>query len=577
MFHRLESRILATFIAAGSATMLRRGMLRRKNLKTLSSPADSAQPELPQSSGPAAGVPLVGNPIKGYGQFPLGLVAPDFGNVGYADLPVARREDLPDQVLFRSNAEGFNQKIEVALRGGELFVRNIGDTTWRCVPTPESLSGNIHGISINEDALVAVDTAGWMYTLSNLLSSPSRWGWIRAWGSPFWFGRGQQSPNTSPGKWSLSLIGNHTDRFYETSDGKRQPISLAKVTQVLALSPDGSRIYSLDPWLARDYSYEVGTPLNGRFQVHSLSASGSQIFVMNRYGDMFTRLDDFDIKGADPAQFRYTWGFDPRPAAAGALSHRLNPTTAPIALPSDDWHQQPKIPGAITDRISIHSTAQGSKQRELRVEGQHKGLNGYWHKQLFDAHWSFTPTGLPLEGHRLENPSEDSSTRTLAAPSPFAYRGELSNGVMLSVEEFSYASPKREVLIHTGKRHYPLVLHTIDGRLGSPLSMRMSPVKGQFGPRPAGLVESTPRNYAAAFELPKSTQRAAHSDPVLARFLAQYFKGQQFRPVYLKVTPARMRVLHSPILGIALALPRSVVDLHAVASKSSTRRGTLTA
>lgn len=441
MFHRPGKRITVAFIAAGTVPVLCRQISKRSNRQSTASHYDSAQPELPRSRGPARDVRRFGNPIKGYGQFPLGLVPPDFGDVGYEDLPAARRDDLPEKVIFRSNTEGFNQKIEVALRGGELFARTIGDSTWRCVPTPNGLRGNIRGISINEDALIAVDSEGWMYTLSNLLSSPSRWGWIRAWGSPLWFGPGLQCPNICPGKWSLSLIGNHTDRFYETPDGKRQPISLAKVTQVLALSPDGSRIYSLDPWLARDYSYEVGTPRNDRFQVRSLSASGSQIFVMNSYGDMYTRLDDFDIKGADPAQFRYTWGFDPRTEAQGALSHRLNPATAPISLPSDDWHQQPKIPGTITDRISIHSTENGSNQRELRVEGESQGRSGYWHKQLFDAQWSFTPTDLPLAGQRIENPAEDCSARTLAAPSPYSYEGQLTADVSLSIDEFSYASP----------------------------------------------------------------------------------------------------------------------------------------
>lgn len=132
-------------------------------------------------------------------------------------------------------------------------------------------------------------------------------------------------------------------------------------------------------------------------------------------------------------------------------------------------------------------------------------------------------------------------------------------------------------MIHIGEQQYPLVLHTIDGRLGTPLSMRMLPLKGKFGPRPAGLVESTPRNYAAAFELPKRTRNAAKSDPALSEFIDTYLQGQQFHPVYLKVTPSRMQVINSPISGVALALPGSVAHLHAVASKSSTAHGTLTA
>ena len=47
-------------------------------------PSDSPQPDIPASSHPnAMCVPYLGDISKGNGQFPLGLVAPDFGNDGY--------------------------------------------------------------------------------------------------------------------------------------------------------------------------------------------------------------------------------------------------------------------------------------------------------------------------------------------------------------------------------------------------------------------------------------------------------------------------------------------------------------
>ena len=214
---------------------------------------DSPQPVIPESAGPKTCVPYLGNPFLGYGQFPLGLVAPDGGNQGYSDLAIAdNQETLPEAVWLRDNTQGFNGKIEVALRDGYLYARNTGEQDWRVVPTPDCLAGEIASISINEDALVALDADGWMYTLSNLLSSPSRWGWIHAWGGPVWLGPGLQTTTTASGRWALSLIGNHTDRYYDTPDGKQQPVSLAKVTQVVSLSEDGAHIYSFDPWLATD-------------------------------------------------------------------------------------------------------------------------------------------------------------------------------------------------------------------------------------------------------------------------------------------------------------------------------------
>ncbi|WP_018117673.1 hypothetical protein [Corynebacterium mastitidis] len=526
-------------------------------------PADSPQPAIPSSPGPKECVPYLGDLLKGNGQFPLGLVPPDYGARGYEDLPVSpNQESLPRRVDLRDNTQGFNEQVEVALREGSLVVRRVGETQWRDLPTPECLRGQIAGISLNDDALVALDADGWMYTLSNLQSSPDRWGWIRAWGGPVWLGKGLQSPTTRPGAWALSLIGTHTDRVYDTPDGKQQPVSLAKVTQVVALSEDGSRIYSLDPWLARDYSYEMGTPWNSRFQARAISASGSMMFITNKYGDMYTRLSDFDINGSDPAQFRYGWGEDSRPAAEGAAQHRLDESTAPIGLPADDWHHQPKILGRITDRISLHSTAPGSNNRELRVEGwNERGETGFWRKELLGERWEFVPTGQPPAGTELENSPQDRSAETLAEPSPFGYAGELRPGVRLEVGEFAYASPKRDVTLRVGERDYRLVLHTVDGRLGTPLSMRMLPGEGEFGSRPAGLAEGVPRNYMAALEVPEETRAQAAADPALAAFLEGYLDGERFHQVYLKVTPSAMEVIDSPVEDAALPLVSDVARL----------------
>ncbi|WP_227658925.1 MULTISPECIES: hypothetical protein [unclassified Corynebacterium] len=530
-------------------------------------PPDSPQPQIRASAGPKECVPYLGNLLKGNGQFPLGLVPPDYGARGYEDLPVSeRQQELPQRVDLRDNTQGFNGQVEVALRQGLLFVRRVGEWQWRDLPTPDCLRGEIEGISLNDDALVALDREGWIYTLSNLQSSPQRWGWIRAWGGPVWLGKGLQAPTTRPGRWSLSLIGTHTDRVYDTPDGKQQPVSLAKVTQVVALSEDGSRMYSLDPWLARDYSYEVGTPWNSRFQAEAMSASGSMMFITNKYGDMYTRLSDFDINGSDPAQFRYVWGQDERPPAADAARHRLDETTAPIGLPADDWRHQPKIPGRITNRLSIHSTAPGSQNRELRVEGINaEGTTGFWRKELTGQHWEFVPTSVPLAGTELENSLQDRSAETLADPSPFFYRGQLTPGVEMSVSEFAYASPKRDVTLAVGERDYRFILHTIDGRLGTPLSLRTLPVEGEYGPRPAGLAQAVPRNYMAALEVPEETRAVASDHPALAEFLADYLAGERYHQVYLKVTPQTMEVWNSPVDNVALPAISQVARLESVA------------
>ena len=550
-----------TMLSAASAVLVSAALL-PAGMGVAQAAPDTPQPQIDRTSAPAECVPFVGDPVKGYGQYPLGLRAPDYGTDGYDKLPLAREKNLPTRVDLRDSTQGFNQRIEVALRDGNIFVRfRGGNQPWREMPTPSCLRGKIVGISINEGAMVALDRGGWIYTMSQLLSSPSKWGWIRAWGGPVWFGKGEQSPNTENGKWSFSLIGNRTDKTYQDPSGKQQPVSLAKCTQVIALSKDGSHIYSMDPWLATDYSYEVGTPLNSRFLVHTMSASGSVVFITNKYGDMYVRQSDFDINGSDPAQFRYTWHEDNRPAAKDALQHRLDPRTAAIKLPPKDWQHQPKIPGTITDRISIHSTAPGSQHRELRVEGVKGGVTGFWHKMVDAQQWVFTPTGQPLKGKVLQNPAQDRSRDTLRAPSPYNFRGTLVPGVQLDVHEFAYASVTRPVRLTIKGKTYKVLVHSVDGRLGTPLTMRMQPFEGEFGPRPAGLVSTVKRNYVAAFEIPQKLWATAKSDPELAAFIKIYMAGERVHEIYLRVTSNQMEVINSPVDGLAMPLVSTVSTL----------------
>ncbi|MGW4533758.1 hypothetical protein ACWEOI_22695 [Nocardia sp. NPDC004340] len=95
------------------------------------------------------------------------------------------------------------------------------------------------------------------------------------------------------------------------------------------MSQDGSRITYQDPWLPADLSYEIGGPMGGRFVSESLSVSGSVTFVMNRYGDMFTRKYDLDMAGSNHIPGRYTWQDQgPLPSAPDQLTER-RPNTRP--------------------------------------------------------------------------------------------------------------------------------------------------------------------------------------------------------------------------------------------------------
>ena len=263
-------------------------------------PAQSARASGPsqgartQQTGPMTCVPFLGRPGSS-GQLPLGVIPPNWGTDGWQRMDPTGRSDLPDKVVMRDNTEGFNQRMDFALRNGKVYGRFQSENQWRHIDTPSCLDGQISAISVNDAMLVAVDSSGWVYTLNNLLSSPKDWGWFRAWGSPFWFGRGLKLDNHDQNQWALSLIDNRTDRTYRGADGHDHPISLAMCTEIMMLSKDGAHIYQHDPWLQNDYSFEASTPYNSRFRVHSMSASGSVALITNDHGDMFTRLWDYDM------------------------------------------------------------------------------------------------------------------------------------------------------------------------------------------------------------------------------------------------------------------------------------------
>lgn len=510
-----------------------------------------SQEEQAQQIGPKTCVSFLGRPGSS-GQFPLGIIPPNWGTNGWQRMGSANRPDLPSKVVMRDNNEGFNQRMDFALRDGKVYGRFQSENQWRHVDTPPCLDGQISAISVNDAMLVAVDSNGWVYTLNNLLSSPKDWGWFRAWGSPFWFGRGLKLDNHDQGRWALSLIDNQTDRTYRGVDGHDHPISLAMCTEIMMVSKDGAHIYQHDPWLQNDYSFEASTPYNSRFRVHSMSASGSVALITNDHGDMFTRLWDYDIAGTDPAQFRYTWQDQSNlPSPSTWLQGKINPRYAAIKLPPAGWKHQPKVPGEITDRLTVVSTAPGSQNRELRVEGRRDGHTGYWSKMIDAKTWTFVPTDQSLKGKSLDNPQRDTSKVGLGSASGVHYSGSLQGAATIDIKDFAYQSTTRTVDLKISGKTYPVKLHSIDGRLKTAIFM--------LSPRKRGLTD-TPRYYDAAIEVPDSYLE----DPNFSSFMKGYMRGEKVHEVYLVVTKDSFKVINDRHPGIALRLGRNVSILHRV-------------
>ena len=346
---------------------------------------------------------------------------------------------LPPAVHLRTATQSFNRLYEFATAAGSIYVRaRASSGPWRQMPLPLCFDGRVASISVDDDELIALDTARRVFTMDNALKDASLFNWTKRWGTPFWTGPGYSLPG-GVRAWSWSVVSPLEDETWTDPAGNRTEIGSGKVSHIWGLRSGGRRLTFWDPWLPLDESYEMCGPHRGRFSAVNLSASGSYVFVIGRRGDMFTRLYDFDISGHDPVFFSYSYE-----------NQRGKGDGAPIQLPAEPWTEQPKIPGTITSAISIHKVGKHSIHRILRVEGRRDGTTGYWERDAAAPKrkpWTFHRTGLPLTEERLRNPRRDTSGRGLGRSENRRYGRLLNFNV--------YCSPARiRVKGRTVKLHH---------------------------------------------------------------------------------------------------------------------------
>ena len=357
---------------------------------------------------------------------------------------------LPPAVPLRTATETYNRRYEFATRGGRIFGRNRGaEGPWREMALPPCFAGRVASISLDDDEMIALDTARRVYTMDNALKDASLFNWTSRWGTPFWTGLGYSLPDGVEA-WSWSVISPLEDVNWTDPAGNRTAIGSGKVSHIWGLRTGGQRLTFWDPWLPLDESYEMCGPHRGRFKAVNLSASGSYVFVIGRFGDTYTRLYDFDISGHDPVFFSYSYQ-DQRGKGDGA----------PIQLPAAPWVRQPKIPGTITSAISIHKVGVDAIHRILRVEGERSGRTGWWERDTAappEAGWAFHESGLPLRGVRLRN----TGSTELGAVEDERYRMSTPDVTAELLDFNVYCSPAR-LRVTRGGRTEDLLIHHVDG------------------------------------------------------------------------------------------------------------------
>jgi hypothetical protein len=451
--------------------------------------------ECPELTGGTAGVPERTTPP--------GQLVPDRGNgLGRGD-PTSAPASLPRAIYLRSTRATYNRRYWFIVHGGHIYFKSNAEVTgirqpWAPLSTPGCFDGKVAGISVDDDELLAVDSNRQIFTMDGALGDPSFFNWTVRWGPSFWTGAGRTLPHGQT--WSWSVSSPREDGTFTDPAGNEHTVGDAKVSHVWLLSHHGQWLTYMDPWLPRDESYEMCGPRRGRFRAVDMSASGSTQFVINRFGDMFTRLYDFDISGPDSFFLNYSY-YDQRGVA--------NPA---IQLPPERWTRQPKIPGRIRSAISIEKQGLGSIHRILRVEGRRHGTTGYWQRDIAAPAakgWRFVKTGAKLTGRPLANPARDTSGRGLG-PSENGHYAMHGPGLTGRIPDFNvYCSPARLHMRLDDGSKVALTLHTTD-------DIRQTP-------RARGL-DSSPRRISGTIEAGRKVLRS--HDPDVQAFAASYLDGR---------------------------------------------------
>lgn len=460
------------------------------------------------------------------------------GAVPYDQLQNAPDQSrFPKEVYLRDNVGSYNRYYELYVLDGTLYVRKRHDKgPWKIAPQPDSIKGKIKGISLDEFQALVIGPDNVIYQVHSTGSDTSEWYWDHAWGGVFRLGNYYQARNIEPYQWALSFISQKDDESYTDIDGRRHPVSVTNLMQYVYIDPDdSSNIVYNDPWLPRDESYSYGSPQHSRFKVVGLSAASSTAFVVNKYGDLYVRTHDYDFSGGDPLQFPYSWeSQEGKPDASSFADQRFNPFVAAVRLPSTPWVKVEKIPGEITNRISIESTAIGNENRLLKVEGRKDGKTGFWQKALTEKNWKFIETGEPLKGTLLENSLEDTSAKDLAPATGVNYKGEIAGTIAdLEVRDFAYNDNTQYATITIDSITVPAILYTEYGSLGKVITQEILP-------HSKGLTDD-PLRYNAALYLSPSARATLEQTSEGKGFLS-WFGEKDYHPLVVSATKDSLKI-----------------------------------
>lgn len=350
---------------------------------------------------------------------------------------------FPDKIVIKTLSQTFTKDFYFTLHDGKIFYKSLKDKNWLLftstgLPHPKNLSlssfpvpKKIVEISADDDVLCAFDDEGKMYECylrKTAFEKPFLWK------NTFGFPKGnvlQQNVRVDSKRgWALAARRTNV-LWYTDIFGNDHHYGTMGLETVYFLCENGQDIIFTDSGLPPDWSKEILGPERGSFVAENISASASTLFLINKQGEMYTRLIDFDTMGSDPMWFKYTY----KPYSQKYTGKNYLSNYTPWGLPNEDWKKQPEIAlfgsARLTKYITIAQNGHGNDARELRVAGlDENGRTGYYHKQLKEEKWAFEACELHLnEQDFLDCPSE-SAERVRGEKKEYSYSGFITkNGI----------------------------------------------------------------------------------------------------------------------------------------------------
>jgi hypothetical protein len=252
--------------------------------------------------------------------------------------------------------------------------------------------------------------------------------------------------------------------YSQDRDGNQHHFGNMGTSSIYVLEGNGSEIRFTDSGLPADMSHRICGPRRGTFVSESISASASTMFVIGSGGEMYTKMEDYDLNGGTAMFFDYTYRHERRPRERGT---DVWTNWTRWSLPLEDWRRHADIPlsgrARLTRRITILQNGRGNAARELRVAGlDAEGMEGYYRKPIFGDRWEFRRERLDLD--ESDFLSMQPAARGLSFDT--AYRGLIEykgQQYWVDLPDFNLACTPSILRVHSADgQHADLILHHIE-------------------------------------------------------------------------------------------------------------------